>query len=489
MADEDRGTGEGRITSDRETIETWTRDTEYAPVRHEGRLRFVRESDVGAEHDRLEYEELHDELDRGDMAVIAIGEGDERRFEVVDQTEAVERAALSDEEVEDALLEGETVTSEITETRVIEREIVETETIESEIVDSQVVDDEVVATQVLTRGCSNCEMVDDETIEADVDVTMSVTRELLEELTVESEVVDTDVTERDTVEADDVEATVDVEGVQRTLLQSDLLGGQRDRSVEREIIESEGIESEMLDEGVVHTTLYRRSVIDDEVAETRHVRANVVDSEVLESETVNSEIVDADVVEGESLAEITVIGVDESEVMDREQMAAEAEERWATEGAVTTGAEREAAGTTRETAVSTETTTADTTTTDETTMGETETAIGDVDRETTAADVTEADDETIRRYPHEDDRGKQVVDADGEEIGMVAKVSDDVLYVDPHPSLTDRLKARLDWGEVDEDAYPLTEDSIDAITDDEVRLRVDRSGEVGEGAGEERDEY
>lgn len=506
MADE-REPGEGRITTDRDTIESWLTDTEHVPVRRDDRVRFVREAEVTGEHERLDFDEFHDYVDREDMAVIAIGEGDERRFEVVDYDEAIERATLADEDVEEALLAGETVRSQITETRVIEREIVETETIESEIIDTEVVDDEVVATQILTQDLTNCTLVDDETIEADLEVTETVTREVLEELTVESEVVDTDITERDTVEADDIEATVDVEGVQRTILQSDLLGSRRDRSVEREIIDSGAIESEFREEGVVHTKLYRRSVVDDEVAETRRVRANIFEEEVMESETISSEIVDADIVEGNNLEEIRFVGVPEEEVMDRETIATEAEERHAaTIEGTTSGAEMEttdASARESDTMADTEaevretdtTGVDDTGTADTHTTAETET-VGAEGDETTMGDVDTGEDERVldedeelRRMPTEDDRGKPVVDAEGERVGMVAKVEGNTMYVDPHPSLTDRLKARLDWGDVDDDAYPLTDESVDAITDDEVRLRIDRAGEdVAEDDYDTRDE-
>jgi hypothetical protein len=468
----ERDPGEGRITTDRDTIETWLTDTEHVPVRREGRVRLTREAEVTDEHERLDFDAFHDYVDREEMAVIGIGEGDERRYEIVDYDEAIERATLADEDVEEALLAGETVRSQITETRVIEREIVETETIESEIVDTQVVDDEVVATQVLTQDLTNCTLVDDDTIEADLEVTETVTREVLEELTVESEVVDTDITERDTVEADDVEATVDIEGVQRTILQSDLLGSRRDRSVEREIIDSGAMESELRDEGVIHTTLYRRSVVDDEMAETRRVRANIVEEDVLESETISSEIIDADVVEGESLEELQVVGVPEEEVVDRESIVAEAEERHAaTIEGTTTGAEMETTDAAAEES--------DTMTDTETEVRQTDTTeiVGAEGAGTTMDGVDTDEDEELRRMPTEDDRGKPVVDAEGERVGMVAKVEGNTMYVDPHPSLTDRLKARLDWGDIDDDAYPLTDESIDAITDDEVRLRIDRAGE------------
>lgn len=70
----------------------------------------------------------------------------------------------------------------------------------------------------------------------------------------------------------------------------------------------------------------------------------------------------------------------------------------------------------------------------------------------------------------EDDEGKSVV-ANGEEVGIVAEVEHGTAYVDPDPGITDKIKAKLDWGERDDDTYPLQEQAVDSITDDEIRLR------------------
>lgn len=69
------------------------------------------------------------------------------------------------------------------------------------------------------------------------------------------------------------------------------------------------------------------------------------------------------------------------------------------------------------------------------------------------------------------DEGKPVVDADGEKVGVVSTVKGGKAYVDPDPSVTDQLMRKLGWGDVDEDHYPLEQDRIDAVTDDEIRLR------------------
>lgn len=73
----------------------------------------------------------------------------------------------------------------------------------------------------------------------------------------------------------------------------------------------------------------------------------------------------------------------------------------------------------------------------------------------------------------EEDEGKKVVDAHGEEIGMVSGVRGGTAYVDPSPGMGDSLMAKLGWENVDEDDYPLDETNVDQITDDEIRLRAD----------------
>lgn len=74
----------------------------------------------------------------------------------------------------------------------------------------------------------------------------------------------------------------------------------------------------------------------------------------------------------------------------------------------------------------------------------------------------------------EDDEGKSVVNADGENIGMVSEVRGGRAYVDPDPSLTDRIKSKLGWDtDAESEDHPLDESKIDTVTDDEIRLSSD----------------
>jgi hypothetical protein len=72
----------------------------------------------------------------------------------------------------------------------------------------------------------------------------------------------------------------------------------------------------------------------------------------------------------------------------------------------------------------------------------------------------------------EDDEGKRVIDSFGDEVGRVIEVEHGTAHVDPDPGLTEKLKSKLGWGdEEDTETYRLAEDSIEAVTSDEIRLR------------------
>lgn len=95
-------------------------------------------------------------------------------------------------------------------------------------------------------------------------------------------------------------------------------------------------------------------------------------------------------------------------------------------------------------------------------------------REETTAETTSSD--TVNASivsPSNKDVGKQVVNASGENVGVVTEVDEDaaLVYVDPNPGITDRIKTRLGWESRGEDAYTVSPDHIEAIEDDEMRLK------------------
>lgn len=74
----------------------------------------------------------------------------------------------------------------------------------------------------------------------------------------------------------------------------------------------------------------------------------------------------------------------------------------------------------------------------------------------------------------DDDIGKDVVNAEGDTVGIVSAVRHGTAYVDPDPGIKTKLTAALGWDDIDdEDGYPLQERAIATVTDDQIRLRSD----------------
>lgn len=431
MSREDDTSTESQVTTDRESIERWADEHDAIPVRRErGGERvvdLVPESNRREHHEKLTWDDFHDELNRNEMVVIR-RENESRPFDVLGRERMMSHHAVDADEVEAALLEGETVTTTITETTVIEETIVEEATVESEIVDRSVVDSTIVDAELISRDVDHCEVTnvtaddedvdfgmfetgfqtDDEVeVEVEVDEGWTVTKELLEELTIESRIVKTDATETETVESDTIKETIDVEGVQQTILQGDMLDAETSAS---DVIDSGAIESRFREGEVIETKLFERSTVEEEMSVRKEFTGDLTAGSTTAAETISSQTIEREIATDEDV-----------EFLDRE-----------TTGAATTA--------------------------------ETESA---------AEMDAEAEMGGDHPMPTEAEEGKTVVDATGEEVGMVTSVESGTIYVDPHPSLTDRIKAVLDWGGPDDDAYPLESDHIATITDDEVQLTVD----------------
>lgn len=74
-----------------------------------------------------------------------------------------------------------------------------------------------------------------------------------------------------------------------------------------------------------------------------------------------------------------------------------------------------------------------------------------------------------------EDEGKFLMDAQGEQIGIVTEVDPEaqVAYVEPEPNLTEAWIQGLGFGDADEDDIELAGDAIETITDTELRVAVD----------------
>ncbi|MCU4974784.1 hypothetical protein OB955_18860 [Halobacteria archaeon AArc-m2/3/4] len=70
----------------------------------------------------------------------------------------------------------------------------------------------------------------------------------------------------------------------------------------------------------------------------------------------------------------------------------------------------------------------------------------------------------------DDDIGKTVENANGEEVGVVAAIDGDTAHVDPDPGITDSIKAALGWENDPEETLALQASSVTEITRDVVYL-------------------
>jgi hypothetical protein len=72
------------------------------------------------------------------------------------------------------------------------------------------------------------------------------------------------------------------------------------------------------------------------------------------------------------------------------------------------------------------------------------------------------------------DVGKTVVDGAGAEVGIISAVEHGTAYIDPDPGITTKITTALGWENIDdENGYPLQEEAVATVTDDQVRLRSD----------------
>jgi hypothetical protein len=72
-----------------------------------------------------------------------------------------------------------------------------------------------------------------------------------------------------------------------------------------------------------------------------------------------------------------------------------------------------------------------------------------------------------------EDRGKDVVDEEGNTVGTVSLVDDGQAEMNATPNLTGALRDFLGWG-TDDDSGQLKRDHVDEIGEDKVRLKIVR---------------
>lgn len=81
----------------------------------------------------------------------------------------------------------------------------------------------------------------------------------------------------------------------------------------------------------------------------------------------------------------------------------------------------------------------------------------------------------------DDDVGKSVVNANGDEVGIVSDIEHGTAHVKPDAGITDTIKAKLGWQGTDEETFPLQEAAVASVSGDEIRLEGDL-GDVGDTA-------
>lgn len=74
-----------------------------------------------------------------------------------------------------------------------------------------------------------------------------------------------------------------------------------------------------------------------------------------------------------------------------------------------------------------------------------------------------------------DDEGKFLVDAEGEQLGIVTEVDSmsSVAYVEPDPGIGEAWIQGFGYGDADEDDIRVPFDAVETVTDEEIRVAAD----------------
>ncbi|WP_018256710.1 hypothetical protein [Halomicrobium katesii] len=73
------------------------------------------------------------------------------------------------------------------------------------------------------------------------------------------------------------------------------------------------------------------------------------------------------------------------------------------------------------------------------------------------------------------DEGKFLMDNEAEQIGVVTEVDPDeqVAYVEPEPGIAESVIQGFGFGDADEDDIEVPADSVETVTDTELRVATD----------------
>jgi|AntDeeMetagen285_2_1112576.scaffolds.fasta_scaffold00026_34 hypothetical protein len=264
--------------------------------------------------------------------------------------------------------------------------------------------------------------------------TVRTTTEVFDRKTIESRVVEQEITEADSVESD----AIDIQGVEETILESDLIEGEvvTDETGETDAstagLPGGAITSERTEGDTIHSQFVERRLVETESTEHHQLMCDIADHMLADTVDSRSAVIERAIVDREADEEVMLQEPEAGVRTTDEQISAAEESVTATAGA-------------------------------------------DAELASEPGDTGEAgatgDSATEMQALTDDEIGKQVVSGN-KDVGIVSDVDTETqtLYVDPEPSLTDRIKAALDWGDTDDDSYPVGEDQIEAVDDDEIRI-------------------
>jgi hypothetical protein len=73
------------------------------------------------------------------------------------------------------------------------------------------------------------------------------------------------------------------------------------------------------------------------------------------------------------------------------------------------------------------------------------------------------------------DEGKYLMDIAGEQIGIVTEVDAEkqIAYVEPEAGISEALIQSFGYGDADEDDIEVHADSVETVTDTELRVAID----------------
>ena len=493
---------ERQISTDRETIRTWADRYDAVPTRVTGgagdHLRLVPEADATGDYEQTSWDEFFDELESRDRVVILHEDAAADPLEVTGREDLIGRSGMDEAEFEDRLMEGEVVTTEITETTVVESVVVEETTVESELIDSEIVDQRVVDADLVGRECTNCEFVEDEGVDRrsmfDDDRYFSSLGDPTSD-----RISEADSPINQSTETKSTETATDATGTDTGTEETGMSDTGRTGTGTAGTADTTGTD-ETVDPGTRDTGTTGAGFVDAgddfpyhaelDVDETWAVTAELRERFTVESRIEGTEVTESDSIEDHdidveglhrSIVEGGIVDFDHSP--DHVMTEYDIESTFDDEDRILTHFDRERLvedevvdrKRLRADVTGTEFYEMETISTRDVPVDEREGVIGEGAGTTTTTAETTATGETgaspVNVTLTQDDVGKTVVDDRGDEVGKVTDVEQggEMIYVDPHQSITERIQSALGWD--DEDEYPLRAEHIDRVTDDRVELK------------------